>query len=157
MQPNMPIVNLRIFVALLLTLIAHPASAQLFGPKNYEECMLEKMKGQAPNMTSIARVACLRTFPQEVELSEHEATSTWCETSDNSISACVVLKDGYKITKATGSFMRAACGSGEIGFFSSDENATATPPMFGSTYKFLLKDARSYKCARVTFYGYKKG
>lgn len=148
--------NYRILFTLLLMWIAEPAFAQLFGPKSYEECMLEKMKGQAANMASIARVACLKSFPQEVELSEPEATSTWCETSDNSISACVVLKDGYKITKATGSFVRAVCGSGEINFFSSDENATATPPMFGSTYKFVLKDARSYRCARFTFYGYKK-
>lgn len=153
----MVVANCRILFALLFTLVAEPASAQLFGPKNYEECMLEKMKGQAANMAGIARAACLRTFPQEVELSEPEATSTWCEASDNSISACVVLKDGYKITKAAGSFVRAACGSGEINFFSADENATAAPPMFGSTYKFLLKDARSYKCARFTFYGHKKG
>lgn len=153
----MRIVNLRILVVLLLALITGPASAQLFGPKNYEECMLEKMKGQAPNMAGIARAACLRTFPQEVELTGHEASSTWCDTSDNSISACVVLKDGYKITKATGSFMRAACGSGEINFVTSDENVTATPPMFGSTYKFLVNDARSYRCAQFTFYGYKKG
>lgn len=118
--------------------------------------MLEKMKGQTPNMAGIARSACRRIFPEEVELNEGEAPSTWCDTSDDSISACVVPKDGYKITKASASFTRAACGSVENSVFSSDEDATAMPPMFGSTYKFLVKDARAYRCARFTFYGHKK-
>ena len=132
------------------------AQAQWFGPKNLEECVLDKMKGQPPNMVGIARAACLKLFPQEALLSEDEAKSTWCETNPDSIEACVTLKDGYKITKAIAVFSQSKCEGADLNFFSANVNAEAKLPMFGSTYKFPLANANSYKCARFMFYGHKR-
>jgi len=133
-----------------------PVNAQFFGPKNYEECMLEKMKGQAPNMASIASRACLQSFPREILLSDPVVTSTWCDGSDDTISACATVKPDYKVTRAEAIFTRAKCDSPESNFFQPDVEVSTTPPLFGSTYKFSVKDARLYQCARFNFYGYKK-
>ena len=142
----------------LLTVISLPAHAQFFGPKNFEECVLEKMKGQAPNMISIARSACLKQFPQERLLTEDEAQATWCATTDESINACVKFKDGVKVTKAMAAFSRAPCESANLSdnVFSGDQPADAKIPRFGSTFKFELKTPSQYKCARFLFYGHVK-
>ena len=130
------------------------AQAQLFGPKNREECILDKMKGQPPNMVGIASAACLKLFPQEALLSEDEVKSTWCETNPDSIEACVTLKDGYKITKAIAVFSGSKCEGADPNLFSADVEAKL--PMFGSTYKFPVANANSFKCARFMFYGHKR-
>jgi hypothetical protein len=152
-------VFLRLFLIELLALALltpMPARSQWFGPKNLEECVLEKMKGQPPNMVGIARAACLKQFPLEVLLAEDDAKSTWCETNSDSIEACVTLKDGYKITKAVAAFSRSTCESGDINSTSADATVEAKLPLIGSTYKFPLANASMYRCARFMFYGYKK-
>lgn len=135
---------------------ASHANAQFFGPKNLEECILEKMKGQASNMGGIARTACLKSFPQEILLNGQQVTSTWCDGTDDSISACATVKADYKIARAEAAFTRAICDTPESDFNWPDFEASTTPPLFGSTYKFSVSNARLYKCARFTFYGYKK-
>lgn len=136
---------------------ASQASAQIFGPKNLEECLLEKMKGQAPNMVGVARTACLKSFPQEILLNDQQVTSTWCDGTDDTISACVTVKPEYKITKAEATFMRAECDAPEAkNIFWPDLEVSTSPPLFGSTYKFSVSNARLYKCARFNFYGYRK-
>ena len=136
--------------------VASPASAQIFGPKNLEECILEKMKGQAPNMAGVARKACLKSFPQEILLNDQQVTSTWCDGTDDTISACVTVKPEYKVTRAEATFVRAKCDTPEANFFQPDLEVSTTPPLFGSTYKFSVSNARLYKCARFNFYGYRK-
>lgn len=145
-------------VQLLILALLSPiaAQAQWFGPKNLEECVLEKMKGQPPNMVGIARAACLKQFPQEILLADDEAKSTWCETSPDSIEACVTLKSGYKITKAIAVFSRSSCGAAEANSTSTDATVEAKLPLYGSTYKFPVENANLYHCARFMFFGYKK-
>jgi hypothetical protein len=141
----------------LLIFGASNANAQIFGPKNLEECILEKMKGQAPNMAGVARTACLKSFPQETLLTDQQVTSTWCDGTDDSISACVtVIKPDYKITRAEAAFTRAKCDTPEANFLQPDVEASASPPLFGTTYKFSVSNARYYKCAKFYFYGYRK-
>ena len=56
-------------ILLLITIIAILPSegfAGLFGPENYDECMLEKMKGQDIRMYDRAKNACEKLFPPEV-------------------------------------------------------------------------------------------
>ena len=130
--------------------------AQWFGPKNFEDCVLDKMKGQQPNMVGIARAACLKLFPQEVLLTEEYAKSTWCETNADSIGVCVTLKDGYKITRAESVFSRTSCETSDSGSSSFEATVEAKLPTFGSTYKFPVSNGDSYKCGRFLFYGYKK-
>ena len=52
-----------ITIALLLwSSCVSSALAGIFGPSNFEECVLEKMKGQAPNLMYMARAACVKAF-----------------------------------------------------------------------------------------------
>lgn len=153
------LVSLRLVLLQVLTLaVISPttAHAQWFGPKNLEDCVLDKMKGQQPNMVGIARAACLKQFPQEILLTDEYAKSTWCETNADSIEACVILKDGYKITKAEAVFSRSSCETADSNSASFEATAEAKLPTFGSTYKFPVSNANSYKCGRFLFYGYKK-
>src|SRR3989344_2744502 len=79
-----------------------------FGPDNYDECILEKMKDQPRNMMPYARDACEKKFPYEKPLTSHDGSPfppgwdivngganyyldsdlklTWCATSSSSIS-----------------------------------------------------------------------
>lgn len=153
------LVSLRLVLLQLLTLavfLPATAHAQWFGPKNLEDCVLDKMKGQQPNMLGVARAACLKQFPQEVLLTEEYVKSTWCETNADSIEACVTLKDGYKITKAEAVFSRSGCGTADSNSAPFDATAEAKLPTFGSTYKFPVSNADSYRCGRFLFYGYKR-
>lgn len=52
----------------LLVVFPHHAIAGWFGPDNYEECMLEKMKGQDKSMRGVANNACLAMFPKPMEI-----------------------------------------------------------------------------------------
>lgn len=150
--------NYSVLATFLIAASAPPAHAQFFGPKNFEDCVLTKMKGQPPNMVQIARAACLREFPAERLLSSEEAEATWCATTDESISACLKLKPGFKVTKARANFSRTPCESVNLtdNMFSDDQLVDAKIPLFGSTFKFETKDAGQYKCARFLFYGHAK-
>lgn len=44
-------------------MISLPAYAGWFGPSNYEECVLNKMKGQKADIEDTARDACRIKFP----------------------------------------------------------------------------------------------
>lgn len=147
---------LPLHIAALVLLSPAAAWAQWFGPKNLEECVLEKMKGQPPNMVGIARAACLKQFPEEVLLADEVVKSTWCETNTDSIEACVTLKSGYKITKAVAVFSQSNCDSPDVNSTLTDSTVEAKLPLYGSTYKFPLASANLYKCGRFMFYGHKK-
>ncbi len=56
----------RIFLLyIFLMLLPFNVNAGWFGPDNYEECVLERMKGQDKAMIQIARKACEKKFPFE--------------------------------------------------------------------------------------------
>lgn len=145
-------------MTVILIFASTRVEAQWFGPKNYEECMLEKMKGQTPNMGGMARAACLKIFPEERVLSEEEVPATWCETTYDTITACAKPKSGIKITKAAATFSRSNCEIANLStnLFSGDQAAEAKLPMFGSTFRYEVKNAQQYKCGRFIFYGYIK-
>ncbi len=54
-----------LYVAFTLFLISVLSSC---GPSNYEDCVLDKMKGQNKTMISVARKVCEKRFPYEKEL-----------------------------------------------------------------------------------------
>lgn len=56
------------FFLSLLVVFPHCAIAGWFGPDNYEECMLDKMKGQDRSMRGIANNACLSMFPRPMQI-----------------------------------------------------------------------------------------
>ena len=58
----------KLAVALLLSALSGIASAGLFGPSNYEECILDSMKGVTSDMAARAVAqACRSKFPQKAK------------------------------------------------------------------------------------------
>jgi hypothetical protein len=66
-----------IFLFLLLIGYAETSSAQLFGPRNYEDCIIEGMQGVASDVAAVAvRSACREKFSvAEVESGGEQLTS----------------------------------------------------------------------------------
>lgn len=56
----------KIIVTAILFLASASVSAGWFGPDNYDDCVLEKMKGQETKAAIIhARKACRKKFPEK--------------------------------------------------------------------------------------------
>ena len=119
----------------LFILMPLDVGAGWFGPDNYEDCVLEKMKDQPRNMMPYARDACEKKFPYEKPLTPHDGSPrspefsrllmlndgenyyldsdlkiTWCDTSSSSISICVSKNEtDYRITRAIMAFSTKKC------------------------------------------------
>jgi hypothetical protein len=82
------------------------AKAAWFGPSNYEECVLEKMKGQSSYMLATAQNACRLKFPPEpretteVPLDKRQIQFNWCIDAQTIKQICIVDKpNNYEIRK----------------------------------------------------------
>ncbi len=143
----------RLLALLACSLAPSVAGAGLFGYSSYEDCVLDRMKGQHLSMRRIAEEACRKEFPEEARL-RYQADFTFaiCDVSRNEISACVVPIWKGKITRARLEAWEGECGVPEKpgeGFISVETK----PPMFGNTYKFDVPNAAKYKCFGVTLFG----
>jgi hypothetical protein len=128
--------------------------AGILGPSNYEECVLDKMKGQSPNLLSTARSACLKNFPQEGVIATDRIKYTWCKSENTSASVCIEqIPFNVKITKIEGVFFEDKCDAKQLS--KPGVKASATKPWYGTTYKFELPDGKR-ECAIFTFYGIEK-
>jgi hypothetical protein len=141
---------------LLVAFASEPntASAQtgFFGPKNFDECVLKRMKGQNDKMLGHARAACLKEFPSPRRLVRgDEVEHQWCETSRDSIFVCVELKRDVKITEVFGAFSKEACESPNVTFGSK---FVAKAPLLGKKYKFDVGPEHQFKCAQFEIWGY---
>jgi hypothetical protein len=81
------------------------ANAGWFGPSNYEECVLEKMKGQSSYMLATAQNACRLKFPPEprepteVSLDKRQIQFNWCIDDQTMKQICIVDEpNNYEIT-----------------------------------------------------------
>ena len=140
----------RLAIPLLIFLnILNTAHAGIFGPDNYEECVLDKMKGQAKNLIYVARKACEKKFPYEKDLGSYssEYEFSWMPYNDNSVYFSISKNYGeYKITRVNVTFSSSLC---------SDN--TSLPSEHTKTVELSDKEdasitsvpAISYKCARV--------
>lgn len=75
-------------VLLLLLFCSTSAQSGWLGPDNYEECVLEKMKGQDRSMRSTAQKACRKKFP--------EACYDWKKKQDQVKEQSKGIVDPYK-------------------------------------------------------------
>jgi hypothetical protein len=130
-------------------------AAGLFGPSNFEECVLENMKGQDRALYATAKAACLKAFPPEVVIARDRLKFTWCKSEYDSASVCLEQKPAnVTITKVEAVFSEDDCDDakqqGKPSVVASSEK-----PWFGSTYKFNLPGGIR-KCAIFTFYGIEK-
>lgn len=135
-----------LFILLNIFNIAH---AGIFGPDNYEECVLDKMKGQSKNLIHVARKACEKKFPYEKDLGSYsrEYEFSWVYYNDNSVYFSISKNYGeYKITRVSVTFSPNLC-----------EDNTSLPSEHTKTVELSDKEdasitfvpAVAYKCARV--------
>lgn len=128
--------------------------AGLFGPSNFEDCVLEKMKGQDRALYPTARAACLKAFPAEAAIDRDRLKFTWCKSDYESESVCLEHKPAnLTITKVEAVFFEEECDANQQS--KPRVRTTAEKPWFGSTYKFTLPGGNR-KCAFFTFYGIEK-
>lgn len=150
-------------VAIIVVIFVSGASsvqAAWLGPDNFDECVLEKMKGQQPNMIGVARSACRVQFPEEILLTEGihyrkgQIRYSWCDTSQNNITICIDENStNYKVTKLVIKLTKEPCDSTNVQI---DNEIEAKPPMFGSKYVVGVPDARAFKCLFIDIWGKKK-
>ena len=128
------------------------ANAQLWGPKNYEECVLDKMKGQHQSLLNTARDACKIAFPpppsrQTIYIDKEDWT--WEQNPGNKIIIKVKkLPKGIQLEKADAIFFDECEGKQTNPAY----QATAERAMFSDRFEFIVPH-RTFRCARVTFTG----
>lgn len=137
--------------ALLLT-ISQASHAGLFGPSNFEECVLDKMKGQDRSMIYVAREACAKAFPDlEQSLDDESIKSTWCESTKTKQVICVTEQPkNYKITKIEANFYTDKCENIQG---KKPVIIRAQKPLFSSKFEFETPPA-FYQCFTKTYLGY---
>ena len=91
-------------------MLSSSANSGLFGPDNYDECLLDKMKGQSKNMRQTVNKICERKFPYEKVIWSSEGNYNYIErdevrvnwsSSDGRIFATLVNNSEYEITRVT--------------------------------------------------------
>lgn len=139
---------------------ASSVQAGWLGPSNFDECVLEKMKGQAPNMIGVARSACQLKFPVEVLLQEGihykkgQIKNSWYKTSKDTITISIdENKTDYKVTRVVIKPMKELCDSPNLRV---DDEVEAKSPMFGSKYVADVPDTNVINCAIIDIWGKKK-
>ena len=137
---------IHLFILLNIFNIAH---AGIFGPDNYEECVLDKMKGQAKNLIYVARKACEKKFPYEKDLGSYsrEYEFSWGYYYDNSVYFSISKNYGeYKITRVSVTFSSILCEDNTS--ISSEHTKTVELSDKEDTF-ITFAPAVVYKCARV--------
>lgn len=94
----------RVIAALVLLIVSGSVSSGVFGPSNFEECVLDKMKGQLPAMRPTASKACERDFERAVDISLVEFA--WAAEGTVNIRK---NQSDFAITRAVFSFSHVAC------------------------------------------------
>lgn len=131
------------------------ASAQtgFFGPKNFDECVLKRMKGQNDRMLGHARSACRKEFPTARKLIQGEEVDySWCDTKNDSIVLCLTLKGNVTVTEVVGRFAREECDAANSKSYGKPIVAKA--PLFGEKYTFNVGPNHHLKCAQFEVWGY---
>lgn len=148
----------KLFVGGTFMFISLHASASLFGPDNFEECVLEKMKGQNSNLLKTAKDACRKAFPREIYLKEGvnytkgEFEASWCNTTNNTITICIDKNNtNYKITSVGVMLSMKTCEETTQTDWISFADVNA--PYYGNKFKVSVRNAREMKCMRKSFSG----
>ena len=92
--------------------IMNTATAGWFGPDNYEECVVDKMKGQDKSMLKMVEKACEAKFPKPVSVAEYAGFGDNKEIKIDWMGNVVkVLKNDttYEITEVIMIFSRKKC------------------------------------------------
>ncbi len=129
--------------------ILNTAHAGIFGPDNYEECVLDKMKGQAKNLIYVARKACEKKFPYEKDLGSYssEYEFSWMPYNDNSVYFSISKNYGeYNITRVKVTFSANLCNDNTS---LRNEHTETVELSFKQDAFINFTTAKNYKCAWV--------
>ena len=129
-------------------------------PKNFEECVLEKMKGQDRSMRHYAIKACKKLFPIEEEINyiyQQDIEIAWSGVSSSSIELTIEKNDSnYRISKCKASFSIKKCD--DVKDF-KDYTLTKTFIFEKGEKKSSIKinNANQYECMRkLSLWGFLK-
>lgn len=145
----------KISITLISFIFISNAWGGLFGASNYDECMLEKMKGQTNSMRSSAENACEIAFPTERLLETNiwavdsvDISFVYKPTTNELIDIDVTNNSNYKVTKIKGQ-TRSSCQKDSTVL----DRFEKTTPLISSTYTIKVKDTRKVNCIELFFYG----
>lgn len=102
--------NRRLMSFAFLFIAPKLAIAGLFGgPSNYDECVVDRMKGQEKFMYGAVRRSCEREF--EVKLDDISSVKlNWTNTTSDGIEVSIGRNDSaYELTKALLMFSKKSC------------------------------------------------
>jgi hypothetical protein len=74
---NLIMIRIILFICFSFGFI-NPSYSGWFGPDNYDDCVLEKMKGQAMKMIHTAHDACWPKFPDKARSKEISCSNIKC-------------------------------------------------------------------------------
>ncbi|WP_285390872.1 hypothetical protein [Marinobacter azerbaijanicus] len=130
--------------------MSYGAHGGWFGPDNYEECVLEKMKGQTKEMMWTAQTACEKEFPYEKELYGYKENLeiSW---ATGGLSIYLMIKENrgdYMVTRYKAKFAKKQCSE-----VSSTSDYLLTEefrfPQGAKRAYISTPDAEKYKCMRT--------
>ena len=103
-----------LFVTTILALAMSNAHAFWFGtdeekPSNYEECLLDVMKGQERIMLRTAKVACEKKFPFVKELSTSAIDLSWTQMGNALVLTIKENPEDYGILRVKYLFSEKSC------------------------------------------------
>ena len=85
-------------IILLLSVLPSVGTAQIFGPSNYEDCIIEGMQGVASDVAAVAvRSACREKFSKEVQ--PVEINNLGWEVGIDGIGRCHLIWDGASLVQ----------------------------------------------------------
>ena len=133
-------------------------SAGIFGASNYEECVLDKMKGQTNSMRGIANDACEIAFPIEkillngmwdiYESNYANITYEFSQLTKDSIEINFKNESKYKVTRLLIKTMTNCDKTTPV-----LETVNANTSMNSSKVVVKVADAREIKCLNIIFHG----
>lgn len=135
---------------IILTPLSLGVEAGWLGPDNYEDCVLEKMKGQTKEMIWTARTACEKQFPFEKELRDYNDNIKvdWGGFGSDLFISIKANHGDYIITKYKAQFSKKSCEES-----TSNSDYTLTKVFFFEagvdTSSVSAADADKYKCMRT--------
>jgi len=142
-----------LIISLLLSFL-QISHAGLFGPSNFEECVLDRMKGQDRSMLYVAKQACTKAFPDkpmERYLDDENIESTWCESTKSKQVICVTKQPkNYKITEIEANFYVDKCENIQD---KKPISLKAKKSLFFSKFEFETPSAL-YQCVTTTYFGF---
>ncbi len=144
-------------LSLFLALSAGPSHAwNPFGSANYEECVVDKMKGQDRSMTWRVQDACEIKFPYEHEVDLRDADNfrwTWELRPNNQVALLLATNETvYAITRAKLLLFEGECNTTPAPNAKS-AHADLVAPRFGSEFVAPLSSPGTYRCAVAKFWG----